>query len=123
MAAEGNAGPCWAYGFRNVLAAIRFVPGASPTIQEQWGVKTLTRNNAGDYTITLKEKHPGFTVWVGYNDTGTTLYNFVRVKTFDVSASTVQVEHKSVAFASVASGPALSDSVAGITVIVFARGV
>lgn len=123
MAREYNAGLCRAFGYGNVLAAIRFVPHATtPVINEQWGVKTLTRNGDGDYTITLDDKYPGFVVMAQGADNGTTLYNFVRVKTFSVANSTIQIEHKSCAFADVATGPALSDTVDYITVLVLARG-
>lgn len=115
--------PVKGFGYGNLLAAVRFVPGATPTIQEAWGVKSVARNGgAGLYRITLADKAPGFVVKVDYNENDTTLYHVVRCETFSVTNGTVDISHKSVAFADVATGPTASDSIDAITVFVYARG-
>lgn len=115
--------PVKGFGYGNLLAAVRFVPGATPTIQEAWGVKSVARNGgAGLYRITLADKAPGFTVFTTYTENDTTLYHVVRTEAFSVANGTVDISHKSVAFASVASGPTASDTVDDITVLVYARG-
>lgn len=124
MAIENQGvGPIKGYGFGNVIAAVRFAPGATPTIQEGWGIKSVARNGgAGLYRITLADKYPGFITLVSANTSNTTLYNFTRVEATSVPNSTIDISHKSVAFASVASGPAASDNVDSITVLIYSRG-
>jgi hypothetical protein len=117
------AGGIKGYGSGAVLGAVRFVPGATPTIQHRFGVKSVARNGgAGLYRITLTGKHQGFIAVVSYNENDTTLYHFVRVEAIDESASTIDISHKSCAFANVATGPAASDTVDSITVVFYAVG-
>lgn len=104
------------------LAGIRFIPGASPTILEQWGVKSLTRNGAGSYTVALANKPKGMIAKADGQENDTTTFHFTRVESQSDAAGTVTVSHKSVAFASVASGPTASDTVDEITVLIYARG-
>ena len=120
MAVRNHLSPSRAYGSA-VLAAIRFVPGASPTIEEQWGIRSLVRNGAGDYTVSLLGKPKGFVALASYVENDTTLYHVVRVDSRSDVTNSVQVTHKSVAFASVATGPALSDTVDAITVVFLER--
>lgn len=123
MAIGQFAGGIKGYGFGAVLAAVRFVPGATPTVHHKLGVQSVARNGGvGLYRVTLTEKHRGFVVACSYQDNGTTLYNFVRVESIDESASTIDISHKSCAFADVATGPAASDSVDAIEVVVYAVG-
>lgn len=115
--------PIKGYGFGNLIAAVRFVPGATPTIQESWGVKTVARNGgAGLYRITLADRPPGLVALAGYSENDTTLFHFVRVEAFSAANGTVDISHKSVAFASIASGPTASDTVDDLTVFVYSRG-
>lgn len=120
MAVRNHLSPARGYG-SNVVALITFVPGTTPTVTEQWGVRSLARGGAGDYTITLLGKPKGFSAVVSIEENDTTLYHFARVESKSVSAGTVTISHKSVAFASVASGPTLSDTVDSITVVVYER--
>jgi hypothetical protein len=108
-----------------VLAAVRFVPAASQgavVIEEQWGVSSVTRDNTGVYTISLVGKPRGFVALPTFTENDTTTFHFVRVESQSDSAGTVTISHKSVAFASVASGPSASDTVDAITVVFYARG-
>jgi hypothetical protein len=115
--------PAKGFGYGPVFAAARFVPAATPTVQEAWGIKSIARNGgAGLYRLTLADKAPGFVALVAITENDTTLYHVARVESFDVAAGTIDISHKSVAFASVASGPTASDSVDSITVLVYARG-
>jgi hypothetical protein len=123
MATEYGIGRVGGYGHGNLIAACRFVPGATPTVSESWGVRTVARNGgAGLYRITLADKHPGFVALVQEVENDTTLYHVLRVETYSVANSTIDISHKSVAFADVATGPAASDSVDEIIVLVYARG-
>lgn len=110
-----------AYGPDTVLAWVRWTPSGSATqtitgsSAEACGVKSVTRSGAGAYLITFSEK-PKFIVPLCAEcvENDTTTYHFVRVESTSVPASgpaTATVSHKSVAFASVASGPAGSDTV------------
>lgn len=115
--------PVRGYGYTNLIAVVRFVPGATPTLQENWGVKSVARNGgAGLYRVTLTDKHPGFVALVDYTATDATLWHQVRCESFSQANSTIDISHKSVAYASVASGPTASDSADTITVYVYARG-
>jgi len=108
-----------------VLAAVRFVPGATPTVQEGWNctvARTPAGAGAGDYTVTLKGKAKGVIAQVEAQENDTTTYHFCRVESQDDAAGTIKISHKSVAYASVAAGPALSDTVDSITVLIYARG-
>lgn len=123
MATRNILAPTRAYG-PMAIAACRFVPGASTAAivtQESWGVRSITRDSAGVYTIALLGKPRGFVALVGHTENDTTHYHVVRVESQSDSASTVTLSHKSVAFASVASGPTASDTVDAISVVVFER--
>lgn len=118
MATRNIPAPAKAFGGEPCFAACRFVPGASTAaivLQESWGIQSIVRNSAGNYTITLLGRPKGFVCVVGYHEDDTTTYHFVRVESQSDSARTVTISHKSVAFASVASGPAASDTVDAIT--------
>ncbi len=120
MADRRHPAPARAYG-PGCFAAIRFVPGATPTIQERWGIASLTRDNTGLYTIALQGKPKGFIAIPSHTENDTTHFHFVRVESQSDSAGTVTISHKSVAFASVASGPAASDTVDAITCLFYSR--
>ena len=111
------------FGHGNTLAAVSFVPGATPTIIDQLGVKSVARNGgAGLYRITLNDKYRSFIAIVGHTENDTTLYHVVRVEARSFTNSTIDISHKSVAFASVASGPTASDTVDSIEVFILAVG-
>lgn len=110
-----------AYGPDTVLAYVRWTPSGSATqtitgaSAEACGVKSVTRSGAGAYVITFADK-PKFIIPIGaeYVENDTTTYHFARVESTSIPTSgpaTATVSHKSVAFASVASGPAGSDTV------------
>lgn len=121
MSTEPFVGNARAYGHSHVIGGLRFVPGNPPTVSEAWGVSTtLTRNGAGDYTVTFKDKNTGALVLASFTENDTTTYHFVRTEA--LTTTTVQVTHKSVAYADVATGPALSDTVDSITLVFIARG-
>lgn len=120
MADRRHTSVCRAYG-PGCFAAIRFVPGATPTIQERWGIASLTRLGAGSYQIDLLGKPKGFIAVPAHTENDTTHYHFVRVESQSDSAGTVTISHKSVAFADVATGPAASDTVDALTVLFYCR--
>jgi hypothetical protein len=123
MASRNYLSPTRSYG-AVAIAAGRFVPGASTAAivtNESWGVNSIVRDGTGLYTVSLKGKPRGFVVLVSETENDTTTYHFVRVESQSDSAATFQISHKSVAFASVATGPAASDTVDGINFVVFER--
>lgn len=123
MAVRNHLSLVKGYGSQ-AIAGIRFVPGASTaaiSTLESWGIKSLVRDSTGVYTATLLGRPKGFIALVGYTENDTTTYHFVRVESQSDSAYTVTVSHKSVAFASVATGPAASDTVDAISIVVLER--
>lgn len=107
-----------------ILASVRFVPAATQAaivVNEQWGIKSITRDGAGLYTIAIFGKVKGMTAVVAVQENDTTLYHVGRVESQSDTAGTVTISHKSVAFASVASGPTLSDTADGIVVHIYGR--
>jgi hypothetical protein len=123
MAVRSHLAPARAYG-SVAVAACRFVPGASTAAivtQESWGVRSITRDSTGVYTIALLGKPKGVVAVAGFTEDDITTYHFVRVESQSDAASTVTISHKSVAFASVATGPAASDTVDSISVVFFER--
>lgn len=119
MAVEQFASTLKSFGAGNVVAAVQFVPGTTPTVLNNLGCRSVARNGgAGLYRVTLNDKYRAFVVLVGHTENDTTLYHVVRVEAYSVANSTIDISHKSVAFASVASGPTASDSVDSIEVIV-----
>ena len=103
------------YGPDTAVAYVRWTPSgsATQTVTESAGVASVTRSNAGVYSINFSEKPKAIipvSAEVVENDT--THYHVARVESTSVGASpAAAVTHKSVAFASVASGPAGSDTV------------
>lgn len=123
MAVRNFLSPTRAYG-SIAIAAARFVPGASTAAivtQESWGIRSITRDSTGVYTLALLGKPKGFVAQVGFTENDATHFHFVRVESQSDSAGTVTLSHQSVAFASVASGPAVSDTVDAISVVIFER--
>ncbi len=106
------------------IAACRFTPGASQAaivVSEQWGVTSITRDNTGLYTIAIAGKPKGVCAVVAVQENDATHWHVGRVESQSDSAGTVTISHKSVAYASVASGPSLSDTVDGLVVLIYGR--
>lgn len=99
---------------KSKLAFVRWAPSASgtQTITDAEGVVSVTRTSIGLYVITF-DKIPSVIIPMNAShvSAGTTLYVDTRVKTTDAVAGTATVNLRTVAFASVASGPALSDTI------------
>jgi hypothetical protein len=106
-----------------VVSWARFVPAASPALQvpgDQFGVKTITRDAAGRWTVVLAEKSAGFVAFVGFVENDTTNVHLGRIESYDYAAGTFTFVHRTAAFASLAS-LALSDTVDEIWLAVIAR--
>lgn len=108
----------WCYGPDTELCYVRFTPSGSTgaqTLTEAQGVTGVNCTAAGAYTITFAKK-PQCIIPIAAREieNDTTHYHVVRVESTNASAGTAAVTHKSVAFASVASGPSLSDTVDGL---------
>jgi hypothetical protein len=105
------------------VAHVRWTPSASATqtLTEAHGVLTVTRSGAGAYVVNLREPCKSLVAIVQVVENDTTLYHVARVESSSASAGTVTLSHKSVAFASVASGPTASDTVDELQVIILQR--
>lgn len=106
------------------IARVRWAPSgsAAQTLTEAAGVTGVTRSGAGAYTIQLadtKVKDLECLIQVIENDT--THFHVARVESQSETAGTIAVSHKSVAFASVASGPSASDTVDQLQAVIFYR--
>lgn len=102
---------------------VRWAPSnaATQTLTEAQGVTSITRTGAGAYTLNLKEKCKALIAIIREVENDTTTYHFARVESSDAAGGTIAVSHKSVAFASVASGPTASDTVDELEVIFIQR--
>lgn len=112
-----------AYGPNVKIAYVRWTPTAyssanDQTLTEAHGVASVRQTAAGAFTINFAVVPKAIVpIHVGFVENDTTLYHFVRCDSTAVSptatppTATATVTHKSVAFASVASGPTLSDTV------------
>lgn len=106
-----------AFGPNATVAYVRWAPSAyssanDQTLTEAAGVASVRQTAAGAFTINFcmvpKAIIP---IHSSFIENDTTTYHFARVESTSATAGTATVTHKSVAFASVASGPALSDTV------------
>ena len=103
-----------AFGSDHVLAYVRWAPSgsATQTLTEANGVSSVTRSGAGAYTINFSVIPKAIIPLEPTNiENDTTHFHFARVESTSATAGTATVTHKSVAFASVASGPSGSDTV------------
>lgn len=105
------------------VAYVRWAPSASATqtLTEAQGVTSVTRSGAGQYVVNLRSPCKALVAIPSFVENDTTDYHFVRVESSSASAGTVNVSHKTVAFASVASGPTASDTVDEICLVVIMR--
>jgi hypothetical protein len=98
---------------KSKIAFVRWAPTSDDvqTITDAQGVVSVARTSIGLYVITFDEI-PSVIVPLGasYVDNGATLWVEVRVKSTSASAGTATVNLSTVAYASVASGPSLSDT-------------
>lgn len=95
-------------------AFCRFTPSGSTlqTLVEDYGVASVSRSNAGIWTVQLRDtKILDLVVLPDYVENDTTHYHYPRADSYDLTAGTFVLTHKAVAFASVASGPSASDTV------------
>ena len=104
-----------AFGSQGVVAYVRWAPQAATATQvltEACGVRSVTQTGAGAYTIKFSVK-PIAIIPVSAREieNDTTHYHVVRVESTSATDGTATVTHKSVAFASVASGPTATDTV------------
>lgn len=115
MLHTGERNGLWGWGppGTQFWGGCRWVPSGSAlqTLAESFGVISVTRNNAGDWTALLAPGCIDITAWAAYVENDTTHYHFAEVSAINQATRQVSIRHRSVAFASVASGPALSDTV------------
>lgn len=104
-----------AHGAPSKVAYVRWAPSSAAvqTLTDAQGVTSVSRTSIGLYVITFSS-FPAVIIPLGAEtiDTGATLYIEAKVKSTDISTGTATVTLKTVAYASVASGPALSDTLA-----------
>lgn len=100
-------------GAQSKLAYVRWAPTSDDvqTITDAQGITGVSRTSIGLYVITFASK-PAVIIPLGatYVDNGATLWVEVRVKSTSATAGTATVNLSTVAYASVASGPSLSDT-------------
>lgn len=102
------------FGPQHRLAYVRWAPSnaATQTLTEAVGVTSVTRSAAGAYTINFVHAAKAvIPLHRGEVENDATTYHFVRVESTDAANANAVVSHKSVVFASVASGPTGSDTV------------
>jgi hypothetical protein len=103
-----------AYGPALQLAYARWTPsGSSPqTITDAGGVSSITRTSAGLYVVNLSEGCKAIVYAHAYHiEDDATTFHFTRVQSTAAASKTITVSHKSVVYASIASGPTASDTV------------
>jgi hypothetical protein len=114
-----------AWGPELRIARLRFVPagsGTSETPTEEYGILSVTRNSAGNWTVALRDKKlKDIEVIPSYVENDTTLHRTVRAESYDLTNGTFVLTHKSVAWASITSGVTASDTVDQIALLVAYR--
>lgn len=114
-----------AWGPRARIAYARWAPSSADTqvlVQGRYqGITRITRSGAGAYQAVLRDKCKDLIAIVGVVEDDTTHFHFARIESQDAAAGTVNISHKSVAFASVASGPSGSDTVDQLHVFIVQR--
>jgi len=108
------------YGPDHEVAYVRWAPSSSSTqtLTEARGITSVTRSGAGAYTVNVARKCRNLVALIQVVENNTTHYHFARIESTSAAAGTVAVSHKSVAFADVATGPAGSDTVDELEVLV-----
>lgn len=111
------------YGPETVDGVVRWAPSGdtTQTLSEARGVTGVTRTGAGAYTVQLPGGIKDIEAVVGYVDDDTTHFHFADITSIDQTDRKIYVRHRSVAFASVASGPSASDTVDQLIVMFSAR--
>lgn len=116
----GNPAYLKCHGNGHMVYWVRWAPSnaTTQTLTHNGGVISITRLGAGQYQLNLEGpcKQIAYAECT-YIEDDTTNYHFTRVASHSAAARTVTVEHRSVAFASVASGATLSDTVDELCVI------
>ncbi len=112
-----------AFGPKTEIAYARWAPSgsAAQTLTEAHGVRSVARSGAGAWTITLAGACEAMVALIAYVENDTTKYHFAEITATDAAAGTITARHRDVAYASVASGPAASDTVDQIEVLVLRR--
>lgn len=105
------------------FAYARWAPSgsATQTLTEAHGVKSITRSGAGAWTVTMAGACEAMVAFIAHVENDTTHYHFAEITATNASAGTFTARHRSVAYASVASGPTASDTVDQIEVLVLRR--
>lgn len=110
-------------GPKHEWAYARWAPSgaATQTLAEAHGVRSVARSGAGAWTVTLDSACKAMLVLIAYVENDTTHYHIAEVTATNAAAGTFTARHRSVAYASVASGPSASDTVDQIEVLVLKR--
>ncbi len=129
MISNNGTAPVRGYGPSPVLAYAVFTPAninTAQTLTEAFGITQIIRTSngvAGIWTVTLAQPVAAgtrYVVMVNGVENDTTLFHFVRCES--QAAGSFVISHKSVAYASVASGPAATDTVDAIHIMVLQAG-
>lgn len=109
--------PIHGYGFNTYQAWARVTPqsAANPTIVSNYGFASIVRTSSGLYTFTVQDvknfADSAPDVWGIFSDAN---FHEVEVTAWNPVTGVGTFTHKTIAYASIASGPALSDN-AGVS--------
>lgn len=98
-----------AYGPSPLLARARWAPSgsATQTLTDAMGISSITRNSAGNYTVTLSEAFKDFDVFAGFVENDSNVHT-VKVSSINQSAGTFVVIHETCSKAAIAASPVVS---------------
>ena len=103
---------------------VRWAPSGdtTQTLTESSGISSVTRSNAGIYTVNLSEAPVAICeATISYIENDTTNYHFAEVTAISAANKTVSVRHRTCTFANVASAPTASDTVDQLVVKILVR--
>ena len=110
----GMKHPVMCNGAPSKIAYARWAPSSADTqtLTDAQGITSISRTSIGLYVVNFANK-PAIIIpeSVCFIDNGTTLWVDAHVVSTDAAAGTATVTLKTVAFASVASGPSASDTI------------
>lgn len=109
------------FGTKTLVAYGRWNPSsdAVQTIVDAKGVTNITRSDVGVYAINLAENHKHLEAFIlPLHHSGT---NWDFIEPTSVTSRVVNVRTRTVAFASIGSGPGATDGISGVLFYIFAR--
>ena len=118
--------PVYGYGFNTIQAWCKVTPqsAANPTVVSNFGFASIVRTSSGLYTFTVAEPKRFVDgcvdVYAVYSDAN---FHEVAITAFNTATGVGTFTHKTVAYASIASGPALADNTGVTSFVIQVTGV